>query len=70
MDFLKLDVVSLNAAYPEQAKLFTADYDVTNQKIFCNEGIGQAGAGSDPENGEAVVIRFAAVGDDATTPEL
>jgi hypothetical protein len=70
MDFLKVVPWTLNAAYPEQAKLFTADYDVTNQKIFCNDEIGAAGAGNDPADGEAVVLRFVAVGDDATAPEL
>ena len=70
MDFIKLEPATLAGAYPSQAKLFTADYDVTNQKIFCNEELGTAGAGNDPADGDAVDIRFVAVGDDATAPEL
>ena len=70
MDFIKVIPWSLNAAYPAEDDLFDACYDVTNAKIFCNEDIGQAGAGNDPDDGEAVVLRFVAVGDDATAPEL
>lgn len=70
LDFLKLQPVTFNAIGPGSATLFPTDYDVTNQKIFCCDKLGAAGALADPEDGEAIVIRFAAVGDDATAPEL
>ena len=70
MDFLKLEPVLFNAAYPDVDAVFTADYDATNQKIFCCDDLGQAGTLNDPADAEAIVIRFVAVGDDATAPEL
>jgi hypothetical protein len=70
MDFLKLEPITFNAVGPGVATLFPTDYDVTNQKIFCCDKLGAAGALADPEDGEAIVLRFVAVGDDATAPEL
>ena len=70
MDFLKLQPVTFNAVAPGKATLFPTDYDTVNQKIFCCDKLGAAGALADPEDGEAIVIHFVACGDDATAPEL
>jgi hypothetical protein len=69
LDFLKLQVVSLNAVFPDAEALQIANYDVVNQKIFivADEG---AGTPVNPDAGHVCVLRFLACGDDAEAPEL
>ena len=69
MDFLRMQVISVNAVYPAAEALLAASFDVTNQKIFISSDEGAATA-VNPTAGEVCVIRFVAIGDDATTPEL
>ena len=69
LDVLKLEPTIIAAAYSDAELLFHASYDVTNQKIFLLEDIGAAYPAY-PSVDDAIVIRFVAVGDDATAPEL
>ncbi|KKN92391.1 hypothetical protein LCGC14_0208820 [marine sediment metagenome] len=69
IDFVKILPLTIAAAYPTAQKLFKADYDVTNKKIFLLEDMGQANPAV-PSDADACVLRFVAVGDDADAPEL
>ncbi len=69
VDFVKLFPITINAIYPTAQKLHKADYDFVNKKIFCLEDVGQ-NTHTIPTDGDVVVIRFVAIGDDADAPEL
>ena len=74
LDYLFLDVVTIatdgsTPAYPTTNALFKADYDHANQKIFLLEDVGAADP-SVPSDADPVVLRFVAVGDDATVPAV
>ena len=69
LDFLKLNPITIDSIYPTAEKLFKADYDVTNQKIFLLEDLGAADPAK-PADADVVLLKFIAVGDDADAPEL
>jgi hypothetical protein len=70
LDYLFLEVISSgDGAVPDALKLPHADYDHANQKIFVVEDLGQT-TPAVPTNADAMVLRFIAVGDDPTTPDL
>jgi hypothetical protein len=70
LDYLFMEVISSgDAAVPDAAKLPHADYDHANQLIFVVEDLGQT-TPAVPTNADAIVIRFVAIGDDPTTPDL
>jgi hypothetical protein len=69
LDYIFIEPIKLNAADPDSEKLFFACYDHANDLIFVAEDLGQSTPG-DPENAEAVVLRFIAIGDDATVPAV
>lgn len=69
LDFVKFQVVTINALYQDAKKLKIANYDVTNQKIFLTMDEGQA-TPVNPTAGWVCVINFLACGDDADAPEL
>jgi hypothetical protein len=74
IDFLKINPFTIatdgsTPAYPTAEKLFKADYDQTNQKIFILEDIGAANP-AHPTDADPCVLRFLAIGDAADAPEL
>ncbi len=69
LDFVYLNLISVAGVFPTAEKLGKADFDVTNNKIFCVDDMGEADPAK-PDDGQAIVIRFIAIGDDATVPEL
>jgi hypothetical protein len=69
LDFIKFEPTVLNDVYPTAEKLFIANYNVSSQKIFCLDDMGEADPQA-PDAGENVILRFVAVGDDANAPEL
>jgi len=70
LDVLLLDprVIS-SATDPSAETLFLANYDASGDKIFMVEDSGQANPAV-PSDGDAVTVRFFAIGDDANTPEF
>ena len=69
LDFLKLEMVTVAAAYTGAGSLIIGSYDHTNQKIFIVEDEGAASPAA-PSDADAVVFRFLALGDDAGVPVL
>lgn len=69
LDFLRLQVLTANALYPDAQKMPIAAYDVTNRLIFVVPDEGQATPANLTE-GQIIVMRFIALGDDADAPVL
>jgi hypothetical protein len=75
LDFLYLEVITINTGgnstkvYPTTNALFLANYDHVNQKIFVLEDCGAADPAK-PSDADILQLRFVALGDDATVPEL
>lgn len=69
VDFIHLNPITIAGASPITQKLFKADYDHANQKIFLLEDVGQANPAI-PSNADACVIKYVVLGDDAGAPEL
>ena len=69
VDLLKLQVITIDTTYPDAEALPIANYDVKNELIFvvADEG---ASTPANPTAGQVVTIRYMALGDDATAPEL
>ena len=70
LDCVHLDTrVIATATDPSAEVLFLANFDASGNKIFLLEDVGAADPAT-PSDEDAVTIRFLAVGDDATVPEL
>jgi hypothetical protein len=69
LDYIKLNTITIGGVYPTAEKLFKADYNEATHKIFLLEDVGAADPAK-PADGDVVVLKFVAVGDDADAPEL
>jgi hypothetical protein len=69
LDYVYLNLISVAGVFPTAEKLGLANFDVVNNKIFVVDDMGEADPAK-PDDGQAVVLRFIALGDDATVPEL
>jgi hypothetical protein len=69
VDFVKVLPLTIDGDYPTAGKCFVASYDTVNHKIFLIEDLGANGS-EEPTDGDDVVLRFVAIGDDADAPEL
>jgi hypothetical protein len=70
LDYLFMEVIECGTLVtPDSEKLPHASYDHANKLIFVVEDLGQT-TPAVPTNGDTIVIRFVAIGDDPTTPEL
>jgi hypothetical protein len=70
LDYLFMEVISCGTlTTPDSEKLPHASYDHANQKIFIVEDLGQS-TPAVPSDTDAIVIRFVALGDDASVPAV
>lgn len=69
LDFLKLEMVTVDGTYSANRSLLIASYDHVGSLIFIVEDEGAASPVV-PSDGDAVVFRFLALGDDAGVPVL
>jgi hypothetical protein len=69
VDYIKLEAVSQAGSYHTAAAVISAHWNRSTSKIFMVADNGHA-APSKVADAAVVVVRFFAVGDDATAPEL